>query len=210
MLEDLGEKLDGRENLGIGNRGGFSIQPNLLAGLLPHLERDEIEIYLWMFFNAWVACYREEIDGMIEHPMPELGFHNPTAFKTSDEANAVMWLRAMVVYSTLRALFLGKAIPRAWLRDGEEVRITRVRTHYSEVSAHWVSELSKGRMTLDAELKEEHAAPSFIARFRHPLKAPIESVTVNGEGWSRFDPLRGDVDLTGRSGALRIVAQYGH
>jgi hypothetical protein len=40
-------------------RGGFSMQPNLLAGLMPHLDRDEIEVYLWMFFNAFVACYRE-------------------------------------------------------------------------------------------------------------------------------------------------------
>ena len=55
------------------DRGGFSMQPNLLAGLLPHLDRDEPEIYLWMFFNAWGACYREEINAMVEHPLPVLG-----------------------------------------------------------------------------------------------------------------------------------------
>ncbi|HUU58392.1 MAG TPA: hypothetical protein VMZ50_02510, partial [Phycisphaerae bacterium] len=42
--------------------GGLSVQPNLLAGLTPHLDRDEPEIYLWMFFNAWAACYREEVN----------------------------------------------------------------------------------------------------------------------------------------------------
>ena len=49
------------------SRGGISIQPNLLAGLLPYLDRDEPEVYLWMFFNAWLACYREEINAMVEH-----------------------------------------------------------------------------------------------------------------------------------------------
>jgi len=34
------------------HRGDFSIQPNLLTGLAPHLIRDEPEIYIWMFFNA--------------------------------------------------------------------------------------------------------------------------------------------------------------
>jgi hypothetical protein len=29
-----------------------------LAGLMPRLARDEPEIYIWMFFNAWAACYR--------------------------------------------------------------------------------------------------------------------------------------------------------
>jgi len=25
---------------------------------MPRLARDEPEIYIWMFFNAWAACYR--------------------------------------------------------------------------------------------------------------------------------------------------------
>lgn len=190
------------------HRGGFSIQPNLLAGLMPHLERDEIEAYLWMFFNAWAACYREEASGMIEHPLPELGFDNATAFKTSDEANAVMWLRYLMVYSTPRLLHLGRAIPRAWFAEGEEVSIGGVRTHYGEVSARWVSELSRGTIRLEARLDGPQDAPRTLARFRHPAKAPLASVTVNGKDWTRFDPLKGDVDITGLSGAIEVVAAY--
>jgi hypothetical protein len=191
------------------HRGGFSIQPNLLAGLVPHLERDEIEVFLWMFFNAWAACFREEVSGMIEHPLPELGFSNPTTFKTSDEANAVMWLRSMVVHSTPRCLHLGKAIPRAWLAHGEEVRIEGARTHYGTVSAHWRSDLAHGTIVMDAELGGPQDAPRVLARFRHPDKAPIGSVKVNGRAWSAFDPGREDVDLTGTRGALRVVVAYG-
>ena len=191
------------------HRGGFSIQPNLLAGLMPHLERDEIEVFLWMFFNAWAACFREEVSGMIEHPLPELGFSNPTTFKTSDEANAVMWLRSIVVHSTPRCLHLGKAIPRAWLAHGEEVRISGARTHHGTVSARWRSDLAHGTITLDAELESLPDAPRVLARFRHPAKAPIRAVTVNGGTWSAFDPATEDVDLTGMRGALRIVVEYG-
>jgi hypothetical protein len=195
--------------LNLVNRGGFSIQPNLLAGLMPHLERDEPEVYLWMFFNAWVSCYREEVDGMIEHPMPELGFHNPTAFKTSDEANAVMWLRAMLVYSTPRLLHLGRAMPRAWLGSGEETRITGVRTHYGEVSARWLSAgLPQGRLLLEAEVGPGADAPRFLARFRHPAGAALAAVTVNGEPCNKFDPQRGDVDITGLRGKIRIEASF--
>ena len=103
------------------SRGGFSIQPHLLAGLLPHLDRDEPEVYVWMFYNAWAACYRDQINAMIEHPAPVLGYSNSAHFKTSDEANAVMWLRYMMVYSHGDVLHLGRAIPRAWFRDGETI-----------------------------------------------------------------------------------------
>jgi hypothetical protein len=217
ILEDLQDNLyhsppygyvlrDAAKNLR--HRGGFSIQPTLLAGLLPHLDRDEIEVYLWMFFNAWAACYREEVGGMIEHPMPELGYDNATVFKTSDEANAVMWLRYLMVYSTPRFLHLGRAIPRAWFAHGEQVRISGVRTHYGEVSAHWISNLAGGTIALEAVLEGPQDAPRLLARFRHPGKAPIRSVTVNGQPWSRFDPVKGDVDITGLRGEVRIVAGY--
>ena len=189
------------------HRGGFSIQPNLLAGLMPHLDRDEVEVYLWMFFNAWVACFREEIGGMIEHPMPELGFHNSTGFKTSDEANAVMWLRYLMVYSTPALLHLGRAIPRAWLGGSEDVSIQGVRTHYGLVSARW-SAGPEGTLVLEARIGEPADAPRLLARFRHPHRTPMRSVTVNGENWTRYDARTEDVDLSGLGGELRVVVRY--
>ena len=89
---------------------------------MPYLDRDEPEVYLWMFFNAWVACYREEINAMVEHPYPELGYANTAHPKTSDEANAVMWLRYLFVYGPESGLYLGRAIPRAWLGGAEADR----------------------------------------------------------------------------------------
>ena len=64
-----------------------------------------------MFFNAFAACYREEIEGFSEHPMPELGFSNSAEFKTSDEANAVMWLRYLFAYWDYDILHIGRAMP---------------------------------------------------------------------------------------------------
>jgi hypothetical protein len=148
------------------------------------------------------------VGGLIEHPMPELGFANPTAFKTSDEANAVMWLRYLLVYSTPRLLHLGRAIPRAWLAHGEQVRITGVRTHYGEVSAHWSSDLARGTIALEAVLEGPQDAPRLLARFRHPERSPMRSVSVDGKAWTRFDAKTEDVDLTGLTGTVRVVADY--
>jgi hypothetical protein len=189
-------------------RGGFSMQPNLLAGLMPHLERDEIEVYLWMFFNAFVSCYREEVNGMVEHPLPELGFDNSAIIKTSDQANSVMWLRYMLVYSTPDLLHFGRAIPRAWLKDGETTSLESVRTHYGEVDACWTSQLADGKLIFEGNLRGPQDAPKTLVRFRHPDQAPIQAITVNGKDWKQFDAERGDVNITGIKGNVKVVASY--
>ena len=127
------------------DRGGFSIQPNLLATLLAYLERDEIEVYLWMFFNALASCYREETGALVEHPMPELGFDNAVPVKTSDEANVTMWLRYMFVYDSEDTLWVGRAIPRDWLRHGQVMGAQCVKTHYGRCRSSTGLSSKRGR-----------------------------------------------------------------
>ncbi|MFH1566588.1 MAG: hypothetical protein ABIL09_01215, partial [Gemmatimonadota bacterium] len=190
------------------DRAGFSIQPNLLAGLLPYLERDEIEVYLWMYFNALAACYREEIGAIVEHPYPVLGYSNQAHFKTSDQANTVMWARYMIAWWTHEELHLGRAIPRAWLAHGREVALEGVVTYYGRVSARYTSEVDQGRIVLEADLEGRTQPGRLRARFRHPASAPLKGVQVNGRPWKDLDPRRGDVDLTGQTGHLVVEARY--
>ena len=185
------------------NRGGISIQPNLLAGLMPYLDRDEPEIFLWMFFNAWVACYREEINAMVEHPYPVLGYANTAHPKTSDEANAVMWLRYLFVYGPESGLYLGRAIPRAWLSGAEPIGLENVRTRWGRASVRYVPEEAKGTITARVDLKHTTPPPKTVVRFRHPEGKPIASVTVNGREHRSFDAAKGDVDITGMDGQWR-------
>ncbi|MEK7475764.1 MAG: hypothetical protein AAB152_09040 [Candidatus Coatesbacteria bacterium] len=194
--------------LNLFNRGGFSIQPNLLAGLMPHLDRDEPEVYIWMFMNAWASCYREEINAMCEHPLPELGFSNNAQFKTSDEANAVMWLRYMYVYGTRDLLHLGRALPRVWLADGREPAVTGVATRFGRVDARWTSRSAQGAIRLVANLDLELAPPRLLARFRHPEGKRMKYAVVNGSRRRPADPVRGDVDLTGSRGRVVVEARY--
>ena len=149
-----------------------------------------------------------EINGLVEHPLPELGFDNSATIKTSDEANSVMWLRYMLVYSTPDLLHLGRAIPRAWLQDGETTSLTRVRTHYGEVDACWTSRLADGELIFEGSLRGPQNAPKTWLRFRHPAQTPIQSVSVNGQAWQRFDAESGDIDITGIKGSVRVVASY--
>ena len=192
------------------HRGGFSMQPALLAGLMPYLDRDEPEIFIWMFFNACAACLREELSATIEHPWPVLGWDNFAHFKTSDEANLVVWLRAMFVHVQGETLYLGRAIPREWLRDGQVIGITKVATAWGEVGVRVRSRAKAGKILMEIDLKpRKDALPGrLIARLRHPDKQPIRAIKVNGRPWPVADAVKGDIELTGLSGKIRIEAAY--
>ncbi len=187
------------------HRGGFSIQPNLLAGLMPHMIRDEPEVYIRMFLNAWVSCYREEINGMTEHPHPTLGYSNTAQFKTSDQANAVMWLRYMYVFTLGDLLHFGRALPRQWFEDGNVLEAKDVRTCFGEVSIRYESFPNRGVIAAELEVP---VAPRILVRFRHPNQAPIRSVKVNGEGRRKFNAESGDVEISGLKGRVRVEVKY--
>jgi hypothetical protein len=189
-------------------RGGISIQPNLLAGLMPYLDRDEPELYLWMFFNAWAACYREEINAMVEHPYPVLGYANTAHPKTSDEANAVMWLRYLFVYGPEDGLYLGRAVPRAWLAQREPSGLEDVGTRWGRASVKYFPAGADGTITVRVDLRHTTRPPKTVIRFRHPEGKPVNAVTINGREHRAFDTAKGDVDISDQDGAMEIVARF--
>ena len=188
--------------------GGFSAQPNLLAGLLPHLDRDEIEIYLWMFFNAWAACYREEVQAMVEHPQPVLGFNNSAPFKTSDQSNAMKWLAFMFVYERDGLLHLGRALPRAWFAGEEAFCATRLSTPAGTVSIAYQPQPHAERIEAEIDLDLRHPLDRLLVRFRHPTGRPIRGVSIDGSSHTAFDALTGDVSLPPSGGRHQISVTY--
>lgn len=188
--------------------GGFSAQPNLLAGLLPHLDRDEIEVYLWMFFNAWAACYREEVQAMVEHPQPVLGFSNSAPFKTSDQSNAMKWLAAMFVYERRGLLHLGRALPRAWFAGEKRFGAMRLNTLAGVVSVEYRPHPGADQIEAEVELELRNKPERLLLRFRHPERKPIRSVSIAGHPDRAFNAESGDVDLPPASGKIRVSVTY--
>ena len=191
------------------SRAGFNPEPNYFPDVLPYLDRDEPEIFVWMFFNKWASVYVPEIGGMAEHPMPVLGHPNCAIFKTSEESGAVNWLRLMYVYSKDGLLHFGRALPREWLTDGNDIQTSGVATYHGHVGVRYRSEAKSGRITAEVDMDDLREQPrKTLVRFRHPASQPIKSVTVNGDPWDRFDPVKGDVDITGRNGKVTVRASF--
>lgn len=187
-------------------RAGFSIQPGLLAGLMPHLDRDEPEIAIWMFFNAFAACYRDEIGAIVEHPFPQLGYSNAAHFKTSDQANMMVWLRHLLVHYTNEGLYLGRAIPRSWLNH--EVTIRDYSTPFGQVSMTLRPNSDASVITAEIDLSL-HASPrECTLQLRHPRKLPIRKLTFKHGAHGQLKGEQGHIELPTSSATLMIVAEY--
>ena len=145
---------------------------------------------------------------MQECPRPILGFSTNSGIKTSDESNPCKWLRYMFIYPSDNTLYLGKAIPREWFQSGKELSVTGAATPYGTVSVDYRPALSQSKITLTASLSLRRLPGRIIARFRHPDKLPIKSVLVNGQKYSNFDAVKGDVDLSGLRDNLVVEAHY--
>jgi hypothetical protein len=160
-----------------------------------------------MLFNAVASVYREEISGMIEHPLPELGFSNSVTFKTSDEANAVMWLRYAYVFWTGTLLHFGRAVPRSWFAQERGFGLTGVHTHHGPVGVRYLPDPSRRRIGAEVDLQSLRACPpAVLVRFRTPGRAPLRRVLVDGVAAPR--PAGEDVELRGSQGMVRLDVEY--
>jgi hypothetical protein len=63
------------------------------------------------------------------------------------------------------------------------------------------TDADENRITCKANLAELAKPGRFLVRFRHPAKKPIQSVRVTCQTHAAFDSVKGDAEVTGRSGA---------
>ncbi|MBP7051792.1 MAG: hypothetical protein KBE65_12325 [Phycisphaerae bacterium] len=191
------------------SRGGFSMQANLLDGPLPYLWRDDVKHYLRAYFNGFASAFYPEIRMCNEHSLPELGYPRGDHFKTSDEAQSTYWLRLMFVNERGNDLYLGQAIPRYWLANGNRIGIERAASHFGPLSAQWESRTAEGvvKVTLDPPARNE---PRMIyLRIRHPQDKPLLSVLLNGKPYDRIDREKEWIILPGTlRGPQEIAARY--
>jgi hypothetical protein len=190
------------------DRGGFSVQPNLLQGPMSYLLRDDIPHYLRAYFNSFAVTFRRDTRVCTEHPMPTFADWAGDHFKTSDEAQSAQWLRLMFVHEREDELCLGRALPREWLAHGSRIAIRRAMTHFGPVTMEIESAAADGRITVQLDPPRRNPPSRIRLRLRHPDAAPIQSVQVEG-----VDGVEGTIEgdwivLPALSGQVTVTASY--
>jgi len=185
-------------------RGGMSMQSCLLLGAEPYLYRDDVKHALRAIFNAIAVGYFPDVRMITEHALPNMGDWRGDHYKSSDESNAAGWLRYLFVREQGEELLLGQAVPRDWLRPGQQCGIERAATHFGPLSLLYIAE--KGQITARLEGPTRNPPKRINLRFREPGQRAIGSVTVNGDDWTDFD---GEwVRLPGDIGPATVLARW--
>jgi len=121
-------------------------------------------------------------------------------------------LRQMLVHETRNAagephgLQLAYATPRAWLEPGKRIAVGGAPTSFGPVSFSVDAGDRSAHVTVD--VPHRSAPASLSIRLRLPHGERLTAVTLGGRPWTRFDATSGTVDLSGRTGTLRLEASY--
>ena len=191
------------------SRGGFSMQANLLDGPLPYLWRDDVKHYIRAYFNGFASAFYPEIRMCNEHSLPELGYPAGDHFKSSDEAQSTYWLRLMFVNEQGGSLYLGQAIPRYWLADGNRIGIERAASQFGPLSVQYESHAADGTVKVLLDPPTRNRPEAVYVRIRHPRAEPLKSVLLNGKAYDGIDGKKEWIVLPGTlAGRQEIVAQY--
>jgi hypothetical protein len=103
-------------------------------------------------------------------------------------------------------LWLAKAAPRSWLENEKHISVRNAPTRWGRVSFTVTSKIDQGKVEGQLELPAFFAATVKL-RLRLPGGRRIQSATVNGKPWTRFDPQEETVSLPpGTAGKISLEA----
>ncbi len=186
------------------SRGGMSMQACLLLDPEAYLYRDDVKQALRAMFNALALNHFPDVHMNTEHALPEMGDWLGDVYKSSDEANVCGWLRKLFVREDGDVLLIGQAVPRDWLKPGQECGIENTATYFGNTSV--IYQGSSSNITARLQGPTRNPPRAIRLRFRAPGEKPLTGVTVNGRSWKKLD---GDwVILPGNIGKADIVATY--
>ena len=120
------------------------------------------------------------------------------SFCTPATLTAPILLKWLLVWEhpIRHTLWLGKAIPRVWLSEGETVSVVGAGTAYGKVSVSFFSQINSlnsvgANITIQAPpacgAKCEPPSGGVVLRLRTPGKRAIAKVLVGGEEWTVFN-----------------------
>lgn len=176
---------DHEDNLFL-NQWGMANEPvyNMMA--TAYLYRDEPEAAIRAFYSMMACAFSHHQLTPLEHRWAWGQYYMPPS---TDGAWFEMYRNMLLnELSGDDTLFVGQAVPRAWLADGKRITVTAAPTYFGPVHLHFESEAANGSITANVEFASARRPKILRVRLRHPDHKPLRSVTVNGAEWNQFDP----------------------
>jgi hypothetical protein len=177
---------DHEDNLFI-HQWGMINEPVYNQQATTYLLRDEPKPAIRAFYSMMACAFSHSVFEPVEHRWGWGQYFGPPS---TDGAWFELYRNMLLNELSGDSLFVGQAIPRAWLADGKQVKASGAPTYFGPVNLMFISEAAKGRIHVLVEFRSNRRPPALLVRLRHPEEKPIQSVTVNGKEWPGFDAVR--------------------
>jgi len=178
---------DHEDNLFL-NQWGAANEPVYNPQATAYLRRDEPEAAIRAFYSMMACAFSHHQLSPLEHRWAWGQYYGPPSTD-----GAWFELYRNMLLNELRGsqcLFIGQAVPRAWLAHGKRVTVTNAPTHFGPVDLTLESMAARGALTARVAFRSEHRPNELLVRLRHPERKLLRAATVNGVAWSGFDPAR--------------------
>jgi hypothetical protein len=137
-------------------------QPYYSTHAYAHLLRGEVNAFLKTYYNGFAGLADRETYTFWEH------YFHASPHKTHEEGWFLMQTRWMLWMERDDTLSLLPGIPRAWMEDGKQIVLDRVRTHFGPVSLNVTSRVQRNRIEVRIGGAADRAPKRVRIRVPHP------------------------------------------
>lgn len=135
------------------------------------LMRGEVNAFLKAYYFGFTALADRETYTFWEH------YQGGSPHKTHEEAWFLMQTRRMLWQEQGTTLCLLPGIPRAWLRDGQSIRLKHVASYFGPFSLTVESHVDQGRVKAMVQWESERRPSNLTIRIPHPTGQHARRVT---------------------------------
>lgn len=174
------------------------------------LLRGEVEKAMLAFYSMLAYGLDKQTLGTVERFHLNERRYAPFFMDTSGSARVCGLIRQALVLEEGKVLHLLAGIPRRWLEEGQEIRLTKGVTTAARLDFSVKSHVANGHISSYLTFTELRSPEFESVRLRlpHPTKQQMKKVEVNGEPWTRFNPADEIIELTPTIGRTEIAAMY--
>ncbi len=197
---------DHEDNLFL-NQWGAANEPVYNQQATAYLYRDEPEAAIRAFYSMTACAFSHHQLTPLEHRWAWGQYYMPPS---TDGAWFELYRNMLVnELGGNNTLFIGQAVPRAWLTDGKRITVAGAPTDFGPVNVQIDSASATGSITAEVALASVRRPSVVLVRLRHPDKKPLRSVSVNGAAWDDFNEAKEWVRIPNPTlGTYVIVARY--
>jgi hypothetical protein len=174
---------------------------------LAQLLRGETDKFIWNFYSLFAFGQSRDTFATVEvvnYRTGSLGQNWDSCRQPHMHSNSrvLSMLRIALMLEEENNLHLMMGAPRGWLEDGKHIEVRKAPTNFGVLRFAASSRAASGEITFEISPPRRKAA-NLVLHVRPPAKyGQLQSVTVNGKSWGRFNPDK--IDLGVLDGEVKV------